>query len=216
MRTLFLLVVLVNVLFFAWSRYVAPPEAVADPQPLVRQIEPQKLKVIAPGELPPVAARPAPAPMALKCIEWGSFTVADASQAQAALEPLQLGPRLGQRRTEESAGWWVFIPPQGSRPAAQKKAAELKALAVDDYFVVQEDGPYRWALSLGVFRSEEAAQARLTALREQGVRSAQVGPRETPVAKVWLQVKAVDAGLYARLKEVARGMEGSELRECIQ
>lgn len=216
MRTLFLLVVLVNALFFAWSRYVAPPEAVADPQPLVRQIEPQKLKVIAPGELPPVAARPAPAPMALKCIEWGSFTVADASQAQAALEPLQLGPRLGQRRTEESAGWWVFIPPQGSRPAAQKKAAELKALAVDDYFVVQEDGPYRWALSLGVFRSEEAAQARLTTLREQGVRSAQVGPRETPVAKVWLQVKAVDAGLYARLKEVARGMEGSELRECIQ
>ena len=216
MRTLFLLVVLVNVLFFAWSRYVAPPEAVADPQPLVRQIEPQKLKVIAPGELPPVAARPAPAPMVLKCIEWGSFTVADASQAQAALEPLQLGPRLGQRRTEESAGWWVFIPPQGSRPAAQKKAAELKALAVDDYFVVQEDGPYRWALSLGVFRSEEAAQARLTTLREQGVRSAQVGPRETPVAKVWLQVKAVDAGLYARLKEVARGMEGSELRECIQ
>ena len=216
MRTVFLLVVLVNVLFFAWSRYVAPPEAVADPQPLVRQIEPQKLKVIAPGELPPVAARPAPAPMVLKCIEWGSFTVADASQAQAALEPLQLGPRLGQRRTEESAGWWVFIPPQGSRPAAQKKAAELKALAVDDYFVVQEDGPYRWALSLGVFRSEEAAQARLTTLREQGVRSAQVGPRETPVAKVWLQVKAVDAGLYARLKEVARGMEGSELRECIQ
>jgi len=215
-RTLFLLVVLVNVLFFAWSRYVAPPEAVADPQPLVRQIEPQKLKVIAPGELPPVAARPAPAPMVLKCIEWGSFTVADASQAQAALEPLQLGPRLGQRRTEESAGWWVFIPPQGSRPAAQKKAAELKALAVDDYFVVQDDGPYRWALSLGVFRSEEAAQARLTTLREQGVRSAQVGPRETPVAKVWLQVKAVDAGLYARLKEVARGMEGSELRECIQ
>ncbi|HSU63147.1 MAG TPA: SPOR domain-containing protein, partial [Burkholderiales bacterium] len=88
--------------------------------------------------------------------------------------------------------------------------------AVDDYFVVQEEGPYRWALSLGVFRSEEAAQARLTALRAQGVRSAQVGPRETPVSRVWLQVKAVDAGLYARLKEMARGAEGTELRECTQ
>jgi hypothetical protein len=213
-RTVFLLIVLANVLFFAWSRYVAPPEAVADPQPLARQIEPQKLKVIAPADLPPIAARAAP--VALKCIEWGGFTLADAPQAQAALEPLQLGARLAQRRTEESAGWWVFIPPQGSRPAAQKKAAELKALAVDDYFVVQDDGPYRWALSLGVFRSEEAAQARLAAVRAQGVRSAQVGPRETPVAKVWLQVKAVDAGLYARLREVARGLEGSELRECSQ
>ena len=216
MRALFLLLVLANVVFLAWSRYVAPPEATADPAPLGRQIEPQKLKVIAPSDLPPVAARPAPAPVVLKCIEWGSFTLTDASLAQAALEPLQLGGRLGQRRTEESAGWWVFIPPQGSRPAAQKKAAELKALAVDDYFVVQDEGPYRWALSLGVFRSEEAAQARLTALRAQGVRSAQVGPRETTISKVWLQVKAVDAGLYARLKEMARGAEGTELRECTQ
>jgi len=213
-RALFLLLALANVVFLAWSRYVAPPEAAADPAPLGRQIEPQKLKVIAPADLPPLAARPAP--VVLKCIEWGSFTLADASLAQAALEPLQLGGRLAQRRTEESAGWGVFIPPQASRPAAQKKAAELKALAVDDYFVVQDEGPYRWALSLGVFRSEEAAQARLTALRAQGVRSAQVGPRETPVSRVWLQVKAVDAGLYARLKEMARGAEGTELRECTQ
>ena len=214
MRALFLLLALANVVFLAWSRYVAPPEAAADPAPLGRQIEPQKLKVIAPADLPPLAARPAP--VVLKCIEWGSFTLADASLAQAALEPLQLGGRLAQRRTEESAGWWVFIAPQGSRPAAQKKAAELKALAVDDYFVVQDEGPYRWALSLGVFRSEEAAQARLTALRAQGVRSAQVGPRETTISKVWLQVKAVDAGLYARLKEMARGMDGTELRDCTQ
>ncbi|HYL24958.1 MAG TPA: SPOR domain-containing protein [Burkholderiales bacterium] len=216
MRALFLLLVLANVAFFAWSRYVAPPEAAADPVPLGREIEPQKLKVIAPSELPAIVARPAPAPIVLKCIEWGGFTLADASNAQAALEPLQLGARLAQRRSDESAGWWVFIPPQGSRPAAQKKAAELKALAVDDYFVVQDEGPYRWALSLGVFRSEEAAQARLAALRSQGVRSAQVGARETTVSKVWLQVKAVDAGLYARLKEVARAIEGSELRECSQ
>jgi hypothetical protein len=215
-RALFLLLVLANVAFFAWSRYVAPPEAAADPVPLGREIEPQKLKVIAPSELPPMVARPAPAPIVLKCIEWGGFTLADASNAQAALEPLQLGARLAQRRSDESAGWWVFIAPQGSRPAAQKKAAELKALAVEDYFVVQDEGPYRWALSLGVFRSEEAAQARLAALRAQGVRSAQVGARETTVSRVWLQVKAVDAGLYARLKEVARAIEGSELRECSQ
>ena len=215
MRALFLLLVLLNVAFFAWSRYVAPPEAAADPVPLGREIEPQKLKVVAPSELPAVVARPAPAPVVLKCIEWGSFTLADALNAQAALEPLQLGARLAQRRTDENAGWWVFIPPQGSRPAAQKKAAELKALAVEEYFVVQDE-PYRWALSLGVFRSEEAAQARLAALRAQGVRSAQVGARETTIPKVWLQVKAVDAGLYARLKEAARVVEGSELRECSQ
>jgi hypothetical protein len=215
-RTLFLLLLLANVVFFAWSRYVSPPEASADPAPLARQIEPEKLKVVAPSELPaPVSLRAAPAPVAAKCVEWGSFTLADAPRAEKALEPLALGVRVAQRRTEEQAGWWVFIPAQSNgRTGAIRKATELKARGVNDYFIVQEDGPHRWAVSLGVFRTEEAARARLTALRTQGVRSAQVGPREATVPKVWLQVKGVDAPLEARLRDVAREIEGSELRNC--
>jgi len=69
-------------------------------------------------------------------------------------------------------------------------------------------------VSLGVFRSAEAAQARLAALRGQGVRSAQAGPRETVVARVWYQVTSVDAALQARLNDLARQLEGSELKEC--
>lgn len=214
MRLLFLIVVLANVAFFAWTRYYSPSQAAADGAPLARQVDPEKLKIIPARDLPPLSLKPAAAPFAAGCLEWGSFTLADYPRAEKALEPLALGSRLGQRRTEEAAGWWVFIPPQGSRLAALKKAAELKALAVDDYFIVQEEGEFRWAVSLGVFRSEEAAQARLAALREQGVRSAQVGPRETVVPKVWLQVKGIDAALESRLKDIARQVEGSELRSC--
>ena len=221
MRTLFLVLLLANVAFFAWARYVSPPDASADPLPLTRQIEPEKLKIVAPNQIPPPPARPpapspAATPVSLKCMEWGSFTVADAPRAEKALEPLALGPRLAQRRTEETAGWWVFIPPQGTRAAAVRKAAELKSLGVGDYFIVQEAGPYRWALSLGVFRNEDAAKARLAALRTQGVRSAQAAERETVVPKVWLQVKGADGALQEKLQETARTIEGSELRECAQ
>jgi hypothetical protein len=217
-RTLFLIIALANMAFFVWARYVSPPEAAADPLPLGRQIEPDKLKVVSPAEVAALSTRPpvAPAPAAVKCLEWGSFALADVPQAQSALEPLGINGRVTQRRTEDSAGWWVFIPPQANRPAALKKAAELKALAIDDYFIIQEDGPLRWAVSLGVFRTEEAAQARLAALRSQGVRSAQIGPRETAVPKVWLQMKGVDAALQARLNDVARGVEGTEVRDCPQ
>ena len=116
--------------------------------------------------------------------------------------------------TGEAAGWWVFIAPQANRSAALKKAAELKALGVEDYFIVQEEGANRWALSLGVFRTEESALARLAALRRQGVRSAQVGARETLVPKIGLQVKSVDAPLEATLKEIALQIDGSELKTC--
>jgi hypothetical protein len=226
MRALFLFLILANAIFFTWARYIAPADATVDGAPLGRQIEPEKLRILKPGETP-VAQKPAAAPATLAaaapapplappraCMEWGSFTLADAPKVEKTLEPLALGSRLGQRRTEETAGWWVFIPPQGNRQGALKKAAELKALGVEDYFVVAEEGQFRWALSLGVFRNEDAAQARLSALRLQGVRSAQVGPRETVVPKVWLQVKDVDAALEGRLKEFARQIEGSELKAC--
>jgi hypothetical protein len=231
MRTAFLILLLANLGFFAWWRYGSPPDAAADPAPLARQIDPEKLKIVAPKDLPPpappkpaAAARlepvqpPPPPPVALKCMEWGSFTIADAPRAEKALEPLALGARLGQRRTEESAGWWVFIPPQtraaNARQAALKKAAELRALGVEDYFIVQEEGQHRWALSLGVFRTEDAARARLAVLRAQGVRSAVVGARETVVPKVWLQVRGVDPALEAKLKEITVQVESTELRTC--
>jgi sporulation related protein len=224
MRAAFLLLLLANLALYAWLRYGAS-DAV-EPAPLARQIAPDKLKVVAPSSLPPVTAltkppasapAPTPAPAAtasLACMEWGSFTLADATRAEQALEPLALGPRLAQRRTEEHAGWWVFIPPQGNRQLALRKAAELKQLGVEEYFIVQEEGALRWALSLGVFRTEESAQARLAALRGQGVRTARIGARDTTVPKIWLQVKSVDAALQARLKEIARQVEGSELRDC--
>lgn len=217
MRLLFLALVLANVAFFAWSRHYAPDKTAADAHPLARQLEPEKLKIVSPREMrpPPPAPKPAAAAAPLvACLEWGSFTVTDYPRAEKALEPLALGSRLAQRRTEEVAGWWVHMPPQGSRQAALRKSGELKALGVQDYFIVAEDGEWRWALSLGIYRTEEAAQARLAALRAQGVRSAVVAPRETVVPKVWLQVKGVDAALEARLKEVARQVEGSELRAC--
>jgi hypothetical protein len=235
MRALFLLLLLANAGFFAWSRYLSPPETAADAAPLARQIEPEKLKIVAPSALPPPAppkpaaaapvppsTAPAPPPAAaapavtvsLKCIEWGSFTLADAPRAEKALEPLALGTRLAQRRTEETAGWWVFIPSQKTRQGALRKAAELKGLGIGEYFIMQEEGPLRWSLSLGVFRTEEAAQARLAALRQQGVRTAQVGQRETVVPKVWLQVNGADAALERHLADIALQMEGSELRSC--
>ena len=228
MRALFLLLVLANLAAFAWWRHVSPPDPGLDPKPLARQIEPDRLKIVPPAELakaappkkpaPPAPQAAAPAPVAsapaTACLEWGSFTLTDAPRMEKALEPLALGERLAQRRTEETAGWWVFIPPLGSRQAALRKAGELKALGVEEFFVMADDSQYRWSLSLGVFRTEEGAQARLSTLRSQGVRTARIGPRELIVPKIWLQVKAVDAATEARLKEIAGRIEGSELRAC--
>ena len=219
MRTFFLLLVAANLAFFAWTRYYAQSESASDLQPLGRQIDPQKIRIISGPELarlpaPKPTAQAAPATPLAACIEWGGFAVAEAPRAEQALEPLGLGARLAQNRTEETAGWWAFIPPQGNRAGATKKAAELKALGIEDYFVVQDEGRQRWAISLGVFRTEEAAKSRLESLRAKGVRSAQTGERETQVAKVWFQVRNAEPPLQAKLREIAQGFPGTEVRDC--
>lgn len=222
MRALFLLLVAANLAFFAWWFAFAPADPGRDPKPLAQQIDPQKLRILPlegdaarQPEPPKPPAKPiaADAPPAA-CLEWGSFAVADVARAELALGPLSMNERISQRRAEEAAAWWVFIPPQGNRAGAQKKAAELKALGIDDYFVVQDEGPTRWAVSLGVFRSEDAAKARLEALKAKGVRSAQVGARDTPVQKVWFQLRAVGAAQQVMLRELTGGFPGTEIRDC--
>jgi len=227
-RLAFLLLLAANLAFFAWTRFLAPPDPAVDRAPLARQLEPQKLRIVperelaqlrsaapAPEKPKPKPAAPAPEATPVACVEWGSFSPADASRAAQRLEPLALGARLAQYRGEEIASWWVHMAPQGNRAGALKKAAELKQLGVFDYFIVQDTGALRWSLSLGVFSTEDAAKAHLEALRGQGVRSAVIGRRETRVPKVWFQVREVDAPLQARLEAAARDFEGATLHPCV-
>jgi hypothetical protein len=207
MKLALLILLVANLVFLAGSRYFSAAGTAADGVG-VRANEPEKLKIVPPAE-PSATAGSAP------CFEWGPFTSADQARAEKALEPLALGPRLALRRSAEGApGWWVFIPSQGSRQSALKKAAELKALGVTDYRIMGEEGDAQWSLSLGVYRSEQAALARLAAVRDKGVSTALVGTRETLVPRVWLQVRGVEPALEARLREVARELEASELRAC--
>jgi len=210
-RALFLLLVAVNLGLYAWAQVLSPPDAASDPRPHARQIDPAKLKILAPEEL---AAAQAPKPDAAACVEWGSFTTAAAARAEQALEPLALGARLSSRRGEETARWWVFIPPKDGRAGAQKSVSELKSQGVDDYFVMQDEGKMRWAVSLGVFGTEAAAKGHLEAVRAKGVRSAQAAPRETMVTKVSFQVQNADPALRSRLSEISQQFPGSELRDC--
>ena len=211
MRALFLLLVLANLVFFAWTRYLSPGDPATDAQPFMRQVEPERLRVISAGE---IFARAQTGAALIACIEWGAIPGTASARAWRALESLALGARLSERKAEEAASWWVYMPPQGSRQGAQRKAAELKALGEDDYEIVEDDERNRWSISLGLYGSEEQARARLGALREKGVRSAVLRPREPQSENTWLEVRGVDAALHARLRAIAREFAGTELREC--
>jgi hypothetical protein len=198
-----------------------------EPARLKKQFNADKLVVIPAAQATAAAsaaaaasvAAPASAkagPEALACIEIGNFVLGEARRFEALLAPLELGDRQSRHNLPgtEVSSYIVFIPPQGSKEAADRKAGELRALGVTNYFVMADSQTMRWAISLGVFKSEGAAQNQLAALVKQGVHSARVAPRMSGGKQLAFQFRAIDTDLKARLDQLRAGFPNTETRAC--
>ncbi|MEO5935323.1 MAG: SPOR domain-containing protein [Duganella sp.] len=198
-----------------------------EPARLVNQLNANQLTIISAeqaGHAPVAAgadAASAPAdgkaaPQPLACVEIGSFVIADARRFEARLAALELGDRQSRRNLPgtEISSYIVHIPPLGSKEAADKKAAELRGLGVTNYFIMSDNTPMRWAISLGVFKSESAAQNQLAALVKQGVRSARVTPRMSGSKLLAFQFRDVDAELQAKLEKIRADFPSAQTHSC--
>ena len=156
------------------------------------------------------------APPPLACVEIGSFVIADARRFEARLAALNLGDRQSRRNLPgtEISSYIVHIPPMGSKEAADKKAAELRAMGVTNYFVMSDNSPMRWAISLGVFKTETAAQNQLAALVKQGVRTARVTPRMSGSKLLAFQFRDVDAELQTNLEKIRADFPNTQTHTC--
>lgn len=214
MRALFFLLLLANLLLFAWlAGYVGKPDEVAPKVARLGDVAPERLALLAPDGAAKLV-QGAKAELKRVCLEWGSFGNADAQRVQDLIDPLNLGPRLTLKKIEETAGFWVFFPPQGNKASADKKIDEIKRLGVSDYFIVQEAGANQWAISLGVFKTEDAAKNYLTELSNKGVKTARHAARSTAVTKTLFQMRELDTRLVARFEEWKKDFPNQELKEC--
>ena len=175
----------------------------------------------APAAVPVQAAKTAPAskpatvaakPNTPICLEWGDFSGSDLKRATEVLSALKLGDKSGQRQIEYDKGYWVFIPPLKNKAAVNRKIAQLKVRGVKEFFVVWDAGPSQFAISLGVFKTQEAAQNYLKELRVKDVRTAQVGERASKLKTTMLILNKVDALTEAKLAATRKDFPGSELK----
>src|SRR5258706_9038369 len=172
MRLLFLILVLLNAVAFGYIRF-AEGRAGADNQLPLLQIAPEKMKLVKP--VAPVLPRAdaSRAQPKLVCLEWGSFAVEESAKAGSALEKLGVADKVSRREFAEA--YWVYIPPLKTKADADKTASELKARGITDVAVMPDIGQWQFALSLGVFKTQEAANSYLGQLQQKGVRTALAG-----------------------------------------
>lgn len=209
MKWVFLLLLAVNIGFgvFVYFRDKIPNP---DAQLVALQVNAQKVRIVPPR--PPLVPAPMTGPARATCIEWGSFGAGELTRVQGGLERLALAARARRVEVSVTAGYWVFIPPLRSQAAMERKVTELRGLGVNEYFPVLDPGRWRYAISLGVFRSEEGATRYLSQLRQKGVRSATVGEREQRVTQTALLISEPTEEESANLAELRNEFPGSELR----
>jgi sporulation related protein len=176
--------------------------------------------VPAPVHLPASAPMPVSAPAvaatapskASNCAEWGEFSGDDLSRAQQALSMMKLGDNLTQRSVEHNHGYWVYIPPLRKRANVEKKIAQLKERGIKDYFVVQEKGKWLNAISLGIFRTQDAAEKYMEMLRSKDVSTAKLGDRVSKLKYTVFVISDLDSGTTDKLNALQKEFPESELK----
>jgi hypothetical protein len=219
MRAVFLLLVLANLFYFAYAHVTREGSGTPVHQ---LEISPERIQLLkAAGEAPaakpkpprkPIPAAPKAAMAPAACLEWGVFAGPAVGRAETALAQLSLPSGQLDRVVTDAGGYWVYMPPLKTKAEADRKVAELKSLGVSEFFLVQDAGPWRNAISLGIFKTDDAAQAYLGRLKERGVRTAVVARRENFLKQVAFYVREPNESTVARVTALQRDFPGSEVK----
>jgi hypothetical protein len=203
-----------------------------EPARMKNQLATERLKLIPPAQAqaqlaPTVAAAGgaggAPAappvlatPVALACTMIGNFSAGEARRFEGRLARLDLGERQSRLpvQAQEVTSHLVYLAPQGGKEGADRRAAELRGLGVTNFFIMSGESPLKWAISLGVFKTEASARTLLTALGKQGVQGVRVLARGPQVTRFAYQFRNIDAETRARIAGIATAFPGQQLGPC--
>jgi hypothetical protein len=242
LKFVFWILLALNALMFAYAHgYLGSDKGdEREPARVKNQLEPARMKMLAPQQAqaqaqaaagapaasaeaapaaPAAPAVPAGAPPAVAanaCTEVGPLSASDERRFDTRLAKLALGEHQARSTVpyQEVTSRLVYVPGQGSKEAADRKAAELRALGVTNFFIISGDSPYKWGISLGLFKSEASAQSMLAMLNKQGVHSARIAPRGPVTDRAVYQFRGIDADTRAKIVEIADRYDTADIRDC--
>ena len=164
----------------------------------------------------PVAAVPPPPSPAIACVETDAFAAGDARRFETRLARLDLGARQTRLTVpfQEVTSHLVYLPPANGKEGADRRTAELRERGVTNSFVMQGDSPLRWAISLGVFKTETAARTEAARLTKLGVANVRVLPRGPQSQRFAYRFRDIDAEIRAGIVDAGRGMPAAVLHSC--
>lgn len=223
LRLLILVLLLVNLLYFAWSQgqlaglgYAPPTQS--EPQRVQNQIKPSAVRVLSAQEAqvlnqPEPTAASTPPATAFVCLAAGVFSPQQVAVLRTALEQNLPAGAWALQDAAQAGRWLVYMGKYANAAAVQAKLQELRGLSI--VAVPVQDAPaLEPGVSLGEYDSAEAASAKLQDLARRGVRTARVVQARAPVEGQRLVLAQVDEALRSRLGALQPALAGKTLEAC--
>lgn len=203
MRSLFLFLLLLNILYGLWqlqdgnadeSLYGAADQA-------LEQLPVAETVMNEPEVLPSVEERGSATSL---CVNLGVFAASsEAEQLRQRLLALSIDSRVISRDVAENQDYWLVMPVQGGQFEAMQRLGSLQSEGIDSFIITQ--GPLANSISLGVFVREDYARARQAQLEAMG-HVVKVERQEKLSSEYLVQVgsvarRLIDQSLLARLRQ---------------
>ena len=209
MRLLFYLLLLANAIVFVLHQ--ATQRFGGESDRMSQQVHAERLNLVDVSGKSPASASHSSKPV---CIEIGDFNTQTVASFEQQVAKLSSAPTADRRLVQAASSQLIFIPPQASEEAANRRLAQLRTLGFTDSAVIRDDSARRWGISLGRFTRTELADAHLEKLRAAGVSDARIGEYPLNTARYAIRVTLEDAESRDDLKALATKFGGLTLRAC--
>lgn len=184
MRNVVLALILCNVVYFAWARWidVSPPP----PADAAAKLPPLKLADEVPLSQRPLAQAAKPPPTA--CVSVGPFADEDnTTRAIAILKDKGFEPKQRAEEGQTQDGYWVFVNLK-DQSEIDRALVSLEHGGIRDAIVMPLSPEINGRrLSLGVYTERARAEKRAQAVQGTGLK-AQVSERRIPATVYWVDM----------------------------
>lgn len=187
MRNAVLALLLANLVYFAWARWVDEPKPPPVNESLTRL---PRLKLV--SELP-AEQRPATNTRTVlnetpACMSVGPFgDITNAAKAAGILTSRGFAPQQRAEEAGTAAGYWVYVGGLKDDVEADKVRVGLEKGGIKDALVMPPSGEGGRRISLGLFSDRARADQRAAAVKRMGLK-AEVAEHKLPQVVYWIDL----------------------------
>jgi hypothetical protein len=199
-RAALLVLLLINLAFFAWSNWLAPKEAALPASPKV-----DAKRLLLASEAQPVAADGS-------CVTVGPFATTElAARAQQTLTDSGYSSVSREVAISVPNGFWVYLEAPSTEAAERRMLERLRRGGINDAAIVGDAGTRR--ISLGVFNEETRAFTRSEAVAKLNLLP-QIVAQEKSSTVFWLDLALKTGAPPLEGQKFKAGDVDLEFRPC--